>query len=77
MFAEDVKGLQHELQALRFSSKQEHTEMAEQLRWAEEQCTRALRLWPCAHEEEKRKVLQKLVGNNAFLNFSDKLGGLA
>ena len=75
MFAEDVKCLQRELQAVRSSSKQGRTEMAEQLRWAEEQCTKALRLWHCAQEEGNRK-LEKLVGKNTSLNFSGKLGGL-
>ncbi|KAI1229479.1 Serine/threonine-protein kinase PAK 3, partial [Lamprotornis superbus] len=58
--SEDVKGLRRELQAVRSFSKQQCQEMAQELRWAEEQCSKALRLWQCAHEEEKRKLLQKL-----------------
>ncbi|XP_056370503.1 histone-lysine N-methyltransferase EHMT2-like [Oenanthe melanoleuca] len=53
---EDVKGLRRELQAVRSFSKQQCENMAEQLRWAEEQCSKALRLWQCAQEEENRKL---------------------
>ncbi|CAN8174002.1 unnamed protein product [Coccothraustes coccothraustes] len=35
--------------------------MARQFRWAEEQCSRALRCWQSAQEEEKRKLQQKIL----------------
>ncbi|CAN8175225.1 unnamed protein product [Coccothraustes coccothraustes] len=57
---EDVKGLRQELQAVRSLSKQQGEEMARQFRWAEEQCSRALRCWQSAQEEEKRKLQQKI-----------------
>ncbi|XP_072778437.1 serine/threonine-protein kinase PAK 3-like [Taeniopygia guttata] len=34
--------------------------MAQQLRWAEEQCSKALRLWQAAEEAKKRKIVQNL-----------------
>ncbi|CAN8175229.1 unnamed protein product [Coccothraustes coccothraustes] len=58
---EDVKGLRQELQAVRSLSKQQGEEMARQFRWAEEQCSRALRCWQSAQEEEKRKLQQKIL----------------
>ncbi|XP_037981497.1 centrosome-associated protein CEP250-like [Motacilla alba alba] len=57
---EDVKGLRHELQAVRSLSKQQCEEMVQQLRWAEEQCSKALRGWQSAQEEETRKLQQKM-----------------
>ncbi|XP_023802896.1 rootletin-like [Cyanistes caeruleus] len=77
LILEDVRGLRCELQAVRSFSKQQCEEMAQQLRLAEEQFSKALRLWQSAQEEEKRKLLQKQVGSNTHLNFSGKLGGLA
>ena len=76
MFAEEVEGLWQELQAVRSSSKQQRQEMAQLLCWAEEQCSKALRLWQAAQEEEKRK-LEKLVGNKMHLSISGKAGGPA
>ncbi|XP_064262865.1 radixin-like [Passer domesticus] len=60
MFAEDVRGLRRELLAVRALSQQQCEDMAEQLRWAQEQCCKALRLWQSAQEEEKRNLEQKL-----------------
>lgn len=77
MFAEDVKGLRQELQAVRSLSKQQCEEMAEELRWAEEQCSKALRCWQSAQEEETRKLQQEMVSDNTHRKFSGKLGGLA
>ncbi|XP_064261360.1 rootletin-like [Passer domesticus] len=57
---EDVRGLRRELLAVRALSQQQCEDMAEQLRWAEEQCGKALRLWQSAQEEEKRKLVQEL-----------------
>ncbi|XP_059692958.1 centrosome-associated protein CEP250-like [Haemorhous mexicanus] len=57
---EDVKGLHQELLAIRSLSKQQCEEMAQQLRWADEQCSMALRRWQSAQEEEKRKLQQKM-----------------
>ncbi|XP_023773467.1 uncharacterized protein LOC111922149 [Cyanistes caeruleus] len=62
LIIEDVRGLRCELQAVRSFSKQQCEEMAQQLRLAEEQFSKALRLWQSeqsAQEEEKRKLLQK------------------
>ncbi|XP_023773646.1 protein enabled homolog, partial [Cyanistes caeruleus] len=59
LILEDVRGLRCELQAVRSFSKQQCEEMAQQLRLAEEQFSKALRLWQSAQEEEKRKLLQK------------------
>lgn len=77
MFAEDVKDLRQELQAVRSFSKQQWAEMTQELRWAEEQCSKALRHWQSAQEEETRKLQQKLVSDNTHRKFSGKLGGLA
>ncbi|RMC22477.1 hypothetical protein DUI87_00791 [Hirundo rustica rustica] len=57
---EDVRGLRHELQAIRSLSKQQCKEMAQQLRWAEEQYIKALRLRQSAQEVSKRKLREKL-----------------
>ncbi|XP_054145278.1 serine/threonine-protein kinase 3-like [Melozone crissalis] len=57
---EDVKGLRQELQAVRSLSKQQCEEMAQELRWAEEQCCKALRHWQSAQKEEKRKLQQEM-----------------
>ncbi|XP_064260516.1 centrosome-associated protein CEP250-like isoform X3 [Passer domesticus] len=57
---EDVRGLCRELLAVRALSQQQREDMAEQLRWAQEQCCKALRLWHSAQEEEKRKLMQEL-----------------
>ncbi|XP_064278795.1 rootletin-like [Passer domesticus] len=57
---EDVRGLRCELLAVRALSQQQCEDMAEQLRWAQEQCCKALRLWQSAQEEEKRNLMQKL-----------------
>ncbi|XP_058681857.1 centrosome-associated protein CEP250-like [Poecile atricapillus] len=59
LILEDVRGLRCELQAVRSFSKQQCDEMAQQLRLAEEQFSKALRVWQSAQEEEKRKLLQK------------------
>lgn len=77
MFAEDVRGLQRELLALRSLNTQQREEMAQQLRWTEEQYIEAVRVWQSAQEEEKRKLQENLVRNNTHLKFSGKLGGLA
>ncbi|XP_053859785.1 uncharacterized protein LOC128822177 [Vidua macroura] len=34
--------------------------MAQQLRWAEEQCSKAVRLWQSAEKVKERKIMQKL-----------------
>ncbi|XP_053787452.1 serine/threonine-protein kinase PAK 3-like isoform X2 [Vidua chalybeata] len=34
--------------------------MAQQLRWAEEQCSKAVRLWQSAEKAKERKIMQKL-----------------
>ncbi|XP_064260320.1 TOG array regulator of axonemal microtubules protein 2-like isoform X2 [Passer domesticus] len=60
MFAEDVRGLRRELLAVRALSQQRCEDMAEQLRWAQEQCCKALRLWHSAQEEENRNLVQEL-----------------
>ncbi|XP_064263291.1 TOG array regulator of axonemal microtubules protein 2-like isoform X3 [Passer domesticus] len=57
---EDVRGLHRELLAVRALSQQQCEDMAEQLRWAQEQCCKVLRLWQSAQEEEKRNLEQKL-----------------
>ncbi|XP_064262229.1 radixin-like [Passer domesticus] len=57
---EDVRGLRRELLAVRALSQQQCEDMAEQLRWAQEQCCKALRLWQSAQEEEKRNLVQEL-----------------
>lgn len=77
MFAEHVRGLRRELLAVRSLSTQQREEMAQQLRQTEEQYIKALRLWQCAQEEEKRKLQEKIVRNNTRLKFLGKLGGLA
>ncbi|XP_053787449.1 serine/threonine-protein kinase PAK 3-like isoform X2 [Vidua chalybeata] len=56
---EDVRGLRRELLAVRSLSKQQCEDMAQQLRWAEEQCSKALRLWQSA-EEAKEELNIKL-----------------
>ncbi|XP_032940478.1 serine/threonine-protein kinase PAK 1-like [Catharus ustulatus] len=56
LILEDVKGLQRELQAVKSSSKQQRKEMSGQFHSMEKQCTKALRLWHCAQEEEKRNL---------------------
>ncbi|XP_041342213.1 uncharacterized abhydrolase domain-containing protein DDB_G0269086-like [Pyrgilauda ruficollis] len=58
--SEDVKDLRRELQVVRSLSQQQCEEMAQQLHWAREQCSKALRCWQSAQEEEKRKLQQKL-----------------
>ncbi|XP_053788517.1 rootletin-like [Vidua chalybeata] len=55
----DVRGLRRELLAVRSLSKQQCEDMAQQLRWAEEQCSKALRLWQSA-EEVKEELNIKL-----------------
>lgn len=77
MFAEDVRGLQRELLAVRSLNEQQREEMAQQLRWTEEQYIKAIRLWQSAQEEDRRKLQENLVRNNTHLEFSGKLGGLA
>ncbi|XP_050842925.1 centrosome-associated protein CEP250-like isoform X3 [Serinus canaria] len=57
---EDVKGLRQELLAVRSLSKQQCEEIAQQLRWAEQQCSKALRRWQSAQEEEKKNLQQKM-----------------
>ncbi|XP_064259568.1 uncharacterized protein LOC135289689 isoform X2 [Passer domesticus] len=57
---DNVRGLRGELQAVRSLSQQQCEEMAQQLRWALQQCSKALRCWQSAQEEEKRKLQQKL-----------------
>ncbi|XP_064262058.1 TOG array regulator of axonemal microtubules protein 2-like [Passer domesticus] len=57
---EDVRGLRRELLAVRALSQQQCEDMAEQLRWAQEQCCKVLRLWQSSQEEEKRNLEQKL-----------------
>ncbi|XP_064263094.1 TOG array regulator of axonemal microtubules protein 2-like isoform X2 [Passer domesticus] len=57
---EDVRGLRRELLAVRALSQQQCEDMAEQLRWAQEQCCKALRLWHSAQEEEKTNLMQEL-----------------
>ncbi|XP_064261366.1 TOG array regulator of axonemal microtubules protein 2-like [Passer domesticus] len=57
---EDVRGLRRELLAVRALSQQRCEDMAEQLRWAQEQCCKALRLWQSAQEEEKTNLMQEL-----------------
>ncbi|XP_064263309.1 uncharacterized protein LOC135293243 isoform X1 [Passer domesticus] len=57
---EDVRGLRCELLAVRALSQQQCEDMAEQLRWAQEQCCKALRLWQSAQEEEKTNLMQEL-----------------
>ncbi|XP_064263098.1 TOG array regulator of axonemal microtubules protein 2-like [Passer domesticus] len=57
---EDVRGLRCELLAVRALSQQQCEDMAEQLRWAQEQCCKALRLWQSAQEEEKMNLMQEL-----------------
>ncbi|XP_027560848.1 centrosome-associated protein CEP250-like [Neopelma chrysocephalum] len=69
----DVKCLRRDLEAQSSLLKREREEVAQQLQWAEQQCSRTLGLWECAHQEEKRKLLQKLVGINTPLNFSGNL----
>uniref|UniRef100_H1A4K0 non-specific serine/threonine protein kinase n=1 Tax=Taeniopygia guttata TaxID=59729 RepID=H1A4K0_TAEGU len=60
LILEDVRGLRRELLAVRSFSKQQCEDMAQQLRWAEEQCSKALRLWQAAEEAKKRKIVQNL-----------------
>ncbi|XP_053787447.1 uncharacterized protein LOC128781679 [Vidua chalybeata] len=57
---EDVRGLHRELLAVRSLSKQQCEDMAQQLRWAEEQCSKAVRLWQSAEKAKERKIMQKL-----------------
>ncbi|XP_064260529.1 TOG array regulator of axonemal microtubules protein 2-like isoform X2 [Passer domesticus] len=57
---EDVRGLRRELLAVRALSQQQCEDMAEQLRWAQEQCCKALRLWHSAQEEKKTNLMQEL-----------------
>lgn len=77
MFAEDVRALRRELLAVRSLSQQQCDDMAQQLRWAEEQCRKALRLWQSAQEAEKRQLVQNLVRNNRHLKISGWLVKLA
>ncbi|XP_027526712.1 centrosome-associated protein CEP250-like, partial [Neopelma chrysocephalum] len=56
----DVKCLRRDLEAQSSLLKREREEVAQQLQWAEQQCSRTLGLWERAHQEEKRKLLQKL-----------------
>ncbi|RMB92459.1 hypothetical protein DUI87_31101 [Hirundo rustica rustica] len=55
-----VRRLRGELQAVRCLHEQQREEMAQQLRWAGEQYSKALRLWQSAREEETRKLQANL-----------------